>query len=423
MEEFALSDLVDSMIDLPDVYAPVQNTTTVNKGETVRFTSSIADQLYEFDFTFLGGNLYRLTKMVNESTNAVTGVRTGYNVITGVIRDVRCEITVYVDGEAYTQEEFYRHLVNAGSERKISVEDFHNKAAAAGFRWGGEDLSILFQHMGASESGIVKAFADFEAAGATRAIDTIAPERRKSIKDLWIHPTGVPVTSFEVSQADRSASRSGEHGFVDFLEAGFESFMRSMSLRLRSYYMTKSIEEAQAEGKLSAESLAEMNGEARKMRRESGRWITNLGGVQERITVHEDGTMTREGIWDATQVPCGRLTLQDPVMVPFKDPSTGEAMLDASNSPIMVQGQQPEIGPDRKVVMENGAPKLVDAYKVIPMDFWRSGGDDSDGPKLNETTVERDLTVPEPIVASVGATAAPATDEPAATTIPDEEPF
>lgn len=425
LESFSDTDLFD-LIENPDEMTVLSNTTTIVAGVPANFTSIINGVSYPFTFLLNSARLTRLTKTVNPKMDLATNTMGGYNVMSGVLSHVDAIVEVEVEGEMVDLNEFLRMMLNARTSdesKHIPPAAFAKAAAIAGFRFNQPEMTMLIQHMGASENSFNNVFEAFAKAGAVDGMHTIPKDRINNIRAVMIHKVGLPVSSLEVSSADRSKSRSGEHGFVDFLEAAYTNLIRTLSLRMESKAMAARI--AELDDTVDLEERQELEALLRNVNRQAGSWTTNWGGVQERIQVNDDGTMDRLGIWDGVQVPCGRFSVELPLMVEMRDKTTGELVRDDDTGNVIMTRKREPLRDESETVMVDDEGKVLTrpASEVLEFDFWKSAGDTSDGPDLSPKEKEIDATMVGAAGTAATLPSGETTNADGTTTIPDDSDF
>lgn len=423
LESFNDTDLLD-LIEHPDEMTVLSNTTTIERGVPTPFTSIVNGVSYPFTFLLNSARLTRLTKTVNPKMDLSTNTMGGYNVMSGVLSNVDAVVEVEVEGKMIDFNEFLRLMLNARTEdpaRHIGAEQFAKASALAGFRFNQPGMTMLIQHMGASENSFNNVFAAFEAAGAVDGMHTIPQGKINNIRAVRIHKPGLPISSMEISTADRSKSRSGEHGFQDFVEAGVNNLIRTLSLRMEARLLKAKIGEL--DDSVDLEERQMLEGELRNVNRQASSWTTNWGGVQERIQVNDDGTMDRLGIWDGVQVPCGRFSVERPLMIELRDKDGELVRDDDTGNIIMTRKREPLRDEDETVMVDEESGKVLTkpASEILEFDFWKSSGDTTDGPDLSPKEKEVDATMVG--VAGTAAALPVETNPDGSTKIPDADDF
>jgi hypothetical protein len=373
MEEFGL------LVDAPDLFVPIGTTVTVPVGpdaDPVQFTGKINDAVFEYYLKVNSARLTRLTHIIN--TRMVDGEAQPYNLVTGVLSKVDARLTVVFEGEQISLEQFLCEIVNASvsPDKKVDIDAFSKQLRNMGFRWSSDGMSLLWQHFGASQTKMADAFQAFKAAGAIDATNKIPEERRNRIQTVLEFEKGLPVKSFEIGQADRTRSRTGQ-GFVDLLESQYDNFRRVIALRTQASKMRADLEAVKDE--TDPEAYAEIDRSINNLVRQSTRWTTNWGGAQQRKTLQDDGTIEEQDIWDQVSIPCGRISVGVPVFTQMINAETGEPETDPhTGQPLMVRVQEPLLDDDDAPIMSNGKPLMRPAVKEIEIDLWRASGETSE---------------------------------------------
>lgn len=371
------------LAESPDLFVPIGTTTTVPVGtrEKIPFTGKVGDTVFDYFWEVHSARLTRLTHIINSRIGS-DGQPETYNLVTGVFSRVEATLTVVYDGEEISLEQWLCNVTNAAisdETKKIPVEVFTKQLSNMGFKWGTESMSLLWQHFGASQVKMDAAFAEFLKSGAVDVTNSVAPERRNRIQQILQHEKGLPISSFEMSQADRSRSRTGQ-GFVDLLEATYDNFVRVVSLRATASKLDALLKEN--EDSMDSEAKEMAQAEIKNKIRQSTRWTTNWGGAQQRKTLQEDGSIEDQDIWDQVSVPCGRITVKAPVFTQMIDPETTEPRYDGTGKPIMVRAQEPILDDDDQPIMANGKVVMRGASQTIEIDLWRQAGEASESASM-----------------------------------------
>jgi len=238
-----------------------------------------------------------------------------YLQVTGVLRPVEMFLGVQINGNTVPLEQLLCDIYNAQATvgNQIPVEDFTRRLKNMGFRFQ-SDATIMWHHFGADETKIMHAIDVMKAAGATDITDQTPAERRGRIQrivDFGDNP-GLNVESFTMGKADRSMSRTGQ-GFTDFIEAGIQNMLRTLRLR-----------QLGREYKAAAEQLTGAEAEMKKAianhcMQQSTRYTSNLGGVQRRKQMQDNGEVVEVGAvgspvsiqYDPVNVPIGTFVYTD----------------------------------------------------------------------------------------------------------------
>lgn len=400
---------LDQLYENPDIFMPVGQIVPVIAGQPVDFRSEIEGKFFDYTVLIKRARLTRLTQMVNKR-----GDGSLYNLISGTLSNVDAQITIHLPdgGGDLSLPEFFLRMTNANQppDKQLSTERFNKVAKDAGFHWGDGTETLLFQHFGGSERKRQQFFADFIEAGARDVTGNYDKNRLGRIKQILAHEDGLLVERFEIGSQDRSQSRTGQ-GFLNLLDAGFMNFRRVILGRIEADKLAREFA-AIPEDQLSPEDRLAMTKDIANIRRQSSRWVTNLGGAQQRMVPQADGSLVPDDIWDETDVPCGRVTVKKPVYNQVLDPENKLPMLGEDSRPVLVRAKEVMLdGDDNPILGDDNRPIMVPSWKMVEYDFWKAQGDNTDDP------------VEETKVVDTTAGAAVNTTEGSATEISDEDEF
>lgn len=272
-------------------------TTTLRVGKRVPYTASINGTSVPAYVTLHEAKLTRISLL--EQQQVASG--RNYWLATGIMKPVRMDIELVIDGETMTLVDFLHHVAQAASGNQIDREQFLHNARRIGFNFT-EGMPLFFQQFGASSDGF-KALADaFKTAGARDVIGNIANPGR--IKAAYEHAAGVPVSSFELGTVDRSKSPRNQ-GFLNLVDAQVEQFTRILGLRKESKLLKSQIE---TNSELTQEQIKKINERAGELMNMSRQWASSWSGAQKRI-VNQNGSFVEQDMFDPVSAPCGRFSM------------------------------------------------------------------------------------------------------------------
>ncbi|RME11182.1 MAG: hypothetical protein D6816_02420 [Bacteroidetes bacterium] len=298
--DFEVADLND--------FVSASSTIRLRQGVPELYVSVIGDNKLNARSTLHNANLSRITVLQNRYRN---GDGT-YLLVSGVLSDVHLSTEVEVDGTYVDITDFLRMLYEAKVGHSVDPENFKATLHKIGFRFDGE-ATLMWHHFGADPDKVDQLISWARDAGATDALGSIDPMRRGNIQSVWrFDGVKVPIVSADVNPVDRSMNPRHQ-GFVDFVEAAVSSFFRSAQLRAKANKMDTLASNAEGAEAEKYRALATL------YRRQSVTWASNLAGVQRRLQVNPDGSVTPMAapgeteplVYDATNAPIGRMSTAD----------------------------------------------------------------------------------------------------------------
>lgn len=274
----------------------------------VRYMASLGDQEVEASTTLkAGGALMRLSLV--ERTNAAGN----YFMINGTCNRIKLVNTVVVDGVEYSLAEFFLQLVNEGIEdpaKRVELDRFLQIVGKYGWDIDNRNrgMGLNFMHFRADTAKAEDIFTWFEQQGAKDVTDTIA-NKNGIVKVLAFDKgePGVPLTQFRSSKMDRSLTQNGT-GFVSFVDAAYENFVRFLSKRAEAKVMQAELDAAIEKGSVTPEAILVAKEEIDKVSKAATSWMGTWGGVSNRLTPDEAGKPVATNTYDTVQVPIGTLT-------------------------------------------------------------------------------------------------------------------
>ena len=272
-------------------------TTTLRAGKRVPYTGSINGTTIPCYVTMHEAKLTRLSllKQLQVSSNRE------YWLATGILKPVKMDIELMIDGEAINLIDFLHQITQQASNSTFSRDEFVMNSRRIGFNFD-EGMPMFFQQFGASFDGFGHAINAFKAAGATDVIGKIQNAGR--IQAAYAHETGVPVTLFEMGTVDRSKSPRNQ-GFLNIVDAQVDQFTRILGFRKQSRMLKAEI--ASADG-WSQEKIKKVEEKSKSLEDMSKQWVSSWSGAQQRI-VNSNGTYITENTFDPVNAPCGRFTM------------------------------------------------------------------------------------------------------------------
>lgn len=299
LDKFNLGgDLFATVADAPEVFETTGRTTTLHVGRRIAFKGSINGVEVPAYATLHEAHLTRMS--VIQQKSPYTGET--YKIVTGILKPVKMDIEVVVDGQTMSLAELLRSFVNASAQKPVDEATFLETASRIGIKFN-DGMPLLFQQFGASEDGIVRAFEAFKSAGAVDVLSTM--ENRGNIIAAYAHETGIPVTSFEIGTVDRSQSRTGQ-GFLNLVDAQVDQFSRIVRLRKEASILKN---ELAAQTDWSQSKVKSAEDRIKTLGNMSRQWTTNWAGAQQIITVDEGGNLVPKNQYAAVNAPCGRFTM------------------------------------------------------------------------------------------------------------------
>lgn len=295
LKQFKLDgDLFSQIADNLDVLQSAGRTQTLSIDKKVAFTGTVNGVEIPAFVTLKEANMRRLS--VLRQTSPYTNKE--YYLVTGVMNPVKMDISIMVDGKETNIVDFLHGLVLA-SGKDVERDKFVKSLEGLGFQFT-NGMPLFFQQFGANEEGFKHAINAFKVAGAVDVTGRI--ENPGRIVAAYQHPTGVPVTSFELGTTDREKSRT-KQGFLNLVDAATDAFQRVYSLRLQAHILKSKMNDMpQAKVKEAAE-------QHEKLMQLSRQWVTNWSGSQQRTIVTPAGALEKQDLYDPTNAPCGRFTM------------------------------------------------------------------------------------------------------------------
>lgn len=291
-------DALSNVADTPDMFERSGNTVTLRQGREVSFKASINGVELPGSAILHDARLTRLTVLKQQSPN--TGK--WYHLVTGIMRPVKMDVFVTIDGVKTNIIDVLLAAVNAKAARQLTRDEFLDTSRKLSLTYT-EGMPFFFQHFGANEEGFKKAIAAFKEAGAQDVIGSIENPRR--IEAAYQLNEGVPVTAFEVGTVDRTKSRTNQ-GFLNLADSITDNFQRIVGLRKEARVLEN---EANTAVGLSQEEIQSKRERAKMLADMSRQWTSPWTGAQQRIVMEESGRKKMENMFDPVNAPCGRFTM------------------------------------------------------------------------------------------------------------------
>lgn len=300
LDKFGISgDLFSTVAEAPEIFESTGRTNTLHLNRRVAFKGSINGVEVPAYATLREAFLSRMSVIHQKSPNT----NNEYDIVTGIFKPVKIDIEVMIDGEMMTLPELLRAFVNANASKPVDEQTFLDTANRIGLKFV-DGMPLLWQQFGASEDGIAHAFAAFEAAGAVNVLNNNG-EKTNNITKAYAHPTGIPVTSFEVGTVNREASKTGQ-GFLNLVDASVDQFQRIVGLRKQASALKN---ELTMQNNWSQKKINAAESRIKVLSDMSRQWTTNWAGAQQIIQIDEGGSKVPQDQYAAVNAPCGRFTM------------------------------------------------------------------------------------------------------------------
>lgn len=295
LSQFKLDgDLFSQIADNIDVLQSSSRTQTLALDKKVSFTGSINGVEIPASVTLREASLSRLS--VLRQTSPYTNKE--YYLVTGVMNPVKMDLMVTVDGQEISIVDLLHGFVTA-SGKTVEREKFVASLRGLGFNYE-NGMPLFFQQFGANEEGFKHAINAFKTAGAVDVTGRI--ENPGRIVAAYQHPTGVPLTGFEIGTTDRDKSRT-KQGFLNLVDAAADTFQRVYSLRLQAHILKGKM------GEMPQAKVKDAQEKYEKLMQLSRQWVTNWSGSQQRTVVLPTGELKTQDLYDPVNAPCGRFTM------------------------------------------------------------------------------------------------------------------
>lgn len=308
LEKFNLDADIFSVIgEEPEIFAGTGRTTMFQVGKRTPYNLSINGTELPGYVTVHEAALTRLSllRQVQVSRNRE------YNLVTGIMKPVRMDIELIIDGESVNLIDVLHNIVQATTSKTITREEFIHTARRIGLSLV-DGMPLFFQQFGASQSGFDAAVEVMKSYGATDTAKSMA--NRGRIQEAWaIKGDGIPVSAFELGTVDRTQSARYNHdkigqGFLNLAEAQIEQLTRIVSLRKAARVLQAQIADMPADTAQS--ELKAMGAQKQALTDMAGQWTTNWAGAQRRLVKQKNGSFVEENTFDPVNAPCGRFTLE-----------------------------------------------------------------------------------------------------------------
>lgn len=314
------SGVLATAVENPDALRTTGNSINLAVGQRVKFRATLKDVSYDAYATLHSAHLHRLS-LIDHTT------RKGHSssLVTGIMKPVKMDIDIVIGGELISIQEFLRRLSMAQSNKTVSPEEFAVTLENTGLRFD-SGMPVFFQHFGCNIDEFNKLRDFFVNAGAQNVFGKIAVEKRGNIKEAYQMPMlneraamlGPSVVSFEVNRADRTQSQTHQpeqglygQGFIDFVDAVFNNYMRVVDQRKAATILAADNEARAMAENWSSDRRKAAEDQVKQLRKLSSDWTSNWSGSQRRVLVNpKDSTdVTVTDIYDPTQMDCGKISL------------------------------------------------------------------------------------------------------------------
>lgn len=302
LDSFNLGDTFAALAD-DKITASTSTTTTITVGKRTPYTGSINGTSVPGYVTLHEAYLTRLSLL--QQTQMSTG--RDYYLVTGILKPVKMDVELMIDGEAINLIDFLTHVVNKSSNSSMTRDEFILAARRIGINFT-DGMPLFFQQFGASKAAFEQARDIFMAHGASDVRGNMSNPGR--ILSAYAHNNGVPVTSFELGTVDRTKSPRQTsfpevpQGFLNLVDAQIEQFSRILRFRKEAHLLTEQIDP-----KMSQDKIKKLQSQAKILTDMSKQWVSSWSGAQRRIEQNPNGSFSLKDMYDPVNAPCGRFTL------------------------------------------------------------------------------------------------------------------
>jgi hypothetical protein len=302
LDSFNLGNVFSALAD-ETITASTSTTTTLTAGKRVPYTGSINGTSVPCYVTLHEAYLTRLSLL--QQTQMSTG--RDYYLVTGILKPVKMDIELMIDGSPMNLIDFLTHVTNQSSNSNMSRDEFIMAARRIGINFA-DGMPLFFQQFGASKAGFEQARDIFTDNGASDVRGQMTNPGR--ILAAYSHSVGVPVTSFELGSVDRTKSPRQiqfpevPQGFINLVDAQIEQFSRILRFRKEAHVLTEQIDP-----KMPQEKIKKLQSQAKTLTDMSKQWVASWSGAQRRIEQNANGTFSLKDMYDPANAPCGRFTL------------------------------------------------------------------------------------------------------------------
>lgn len=318
-----------------------ENRTVVKRDVPSQFVGTLAGHKFPSEVIFRDGRLTSLTlirrqredgRFIYTARGAMSNVKLDISIKDGNEKvdliDKMVELTnasIAKSGKVYSREEFLQNISNKNM-RFAAI----SPALAKDYR----GMSLFFEQQGTSEEQFELAASKFVELGA------VSVNSSSRVVSQYRHTDGVPVMGFEMNRQDRSLNRAGT-GFLDLVDASISSLLNYFKFAGLLKATDKQISSASGKDLESLKQRREMiTREINNFTRSLGNW----GGVQPGVTIQPDGSVTNNGEWYTTNIPCGRVQL-DGAELDFwttrADKPAGASVIDTTAGVVVADGEDP----------------------------------------------------------------------------------
>lgn len=304
---------LEAIISNPNALELVRNTINLHVGKETPFKGVINKEKVNGYVTLNSANLTRLSLIRQGYAEGST--KTGdYYIVTGQMNPVSLDITVDNDGVKVPLHEVWRQMtaaLNGGDSEALTQEAWLATLTRMGLNYTSGTFQLYFQHMGAKESEIERLFNDFIEMGAGVDVAVLAknsadPTRPQRMENALVHPTGIPVSFFELSSVNRDKVASGQ-GFIDLCDSLTEQLTSVTKMRNDAHILENKAENDET---LSDSQRKAAISKAAEMRTRSNQFLTSFSGRQLKTRRNKvTGELEWMDDFAPSQAPCGRFAL------------------------------------------------------------------------------------------------------------------
>lgn len=306
-------EALEAIIDNPNALELVRNTINLRVGVETPFKGTINKEKVNAYATLNGAKLTRLSLI--RQGYAEGSIKSGdYYIVTGQFNPVSIDITIDNNGTKIPLHEVWRQMTVAlkgGDAGNMTEEGWLSTLSRMGLNYTNGAFQMYFQHMGAKDSEIERLFNDFIDMGAGVDVATLQknsadPNRPQRMENALVHPTGIPVSFFELSSVNRDKVASGQ-GFIDLCDALTEQLTSVTKLRNDAHLLEHKAENDES---LSDSQRKAAVGKAAELRTRSNQFLTSFSGRQLKTRRNKvTGELEWMDDFAPSQAPCGRFDL------------------------------------------------------------------------------------------------------------------
>jgi hypothetical protein len=305
---------LEAIIDNPNALELVRNTINLRVGQETPFKGMIGKEKVNAYATLNSAKLTRLSLLRQGYAEGST--KTGdYYIVTGQFNPVSIDITIDNGGQKIPLHDVWRQMTAAlkggTADETMTAEAWLAALTRMGLNYTNGSFQLYFQHMGAKDSEIERLFNDFIDMGAGVDVATLQknsadPSRPQRMENALVHPSGVPVSFFELSSVNRDKVAS-KQGFVDLCDALTEQLNTVTKLRSDASILETKADEDESLSDAQRKSAVTKAGE---LRTRSNQFLTSFSGRQLKTRRNKvTGELEWMDDFAPSQAPCGRFDL------------------------------------------------------------------------------------------------------------------